>query len=83
MQKVGGCLYNYAAALHAPTFPLHHFVFLLSLTLPQSRSKEMAPKRGGGNTKKEAAGTSHDKEWVLSLLGETELNEMVVAGILP
>ena len=43
----------------------------------------MASKRGGGNTKKAATGVSHDKEWVLSLMGETELNEMVEAGILP
>ena len=32
--------------------------------------------------KKAAAKTSHDKEWVPSLMGETELNEMVEAGIL-
>ena len=43
----------------------------------------MAPKRGSGNTKKAAAGASHDKEWVLSLMGETELNRMVEAGVLP
>jgi len=43
----------------------------------------MAPKRGSGNTKKVADGASHDKEWVLSLMGEMELNEMVEAGILP
>ena len=43
----------------------------------------MAPKRGGGNPKKVAAGASHDKEWVSSLMGEMELNEMVEAGILP
>ena len=43
----------------------------------------MAPKRGGGNAKKVAAGSSHDKEWVPSLMGETKLNEMVEAGILP
>ena len=41
------------------------------------------PKRGGGNAKKAAAGTSRDKEWVLSLMGEMELNEMVEAGVLP
>ena len=43
----------------------------------------MAPKRGSGNTKKAAAGASRDKEWVPSLMGETELNGMVEAGILP
>ena len=43
----------------------------------------MAPKRGGGNAKKVAAGASHDKEWVPSLMGETELNEMVEASVLP
>jgi len=43
----------------------------------------MAPKRGGGNPKKAAVGASHDNEWVPSLMGEMELNEMVEAGILP
>ena len=43
----------------------------------------MAPKRGGGNPKKVATGASHDKECVPSLMGETELNEMVEAGVLP
>ena len=43
----------------------------------------MAQKRGGGNPKKVATGMSRDKEWVPSLMGETELNEMVAAGILP
>ena len=43
----------------------------------------MAPKRGGGNPKKAAAGASRDKEWVPSLMGEVELNGMVEAGILP
>jgi len=43
----------------------------------------MAPKRGGGNPKKVAVGVSHDKEWVPSLMGETEVNKMVEAGILP
>ena len=44
----------------------------------------MAPKRGVGNQKKAAVGTSHDQEWVPSLMGEAELNEMVVAAsILP
>ena len=38
--------------------------------------------RGGGNAKKAAAGTSHDTEWVPSLLGEMKLNEMVEAGVL-
>ena len=42
----------------------------------------MAPKRGGGNTKKAATKVSHDKEWVPSLMGATELNEMVEAGVL-
>ena len=41
------------------------------------------PKRGGGNTKKAATRVSHDKEWVPSLMGETELNEMVEVGVLP
>ena len=43
----------------------------------------MAPKKGGGNPKKAAAGASHEEEWVPSLMGETKLNEMVEAGILP
>ena len=43
----------------------------------------MAPKRGGGNAKKASTRASHDKEWVPSLMGETKLNEMVEAGILP
>ena len=43
----------------------------------------MAPKRGSGNAKKAATGASHDKEWVPSLMGEMELNEMVEAGVLP
>ena len=43
----------------------------------------MAPKRGGGNVKKAAIGASRDKEWVTSLMGKTELNKMVEAGILP
>ena len=33
--------------------------------------------------KKAATGASHDKEWVLSFIGEMELNEMVEAGVLP
>jgi len=43
----------------------------------------MVLKKGGGNTKKAAAGTSRDKEWVPSLMGETELNELVAVGVLP
>ena len=43
----------------------------------------MAPKREVGNLKKAAAEASHDNEWVLSLLGETEINGMVEVGILP
>ena len=43
----------------------------------------MAPKRGGGNPKKATTRASHDKEWVPSLMGETEFNEMVEAGVLP
>ena len=43
----------------------------------------MAPKLGGGNPKQVATRASHDKEWVPSLMGETELNEMVEAGVLP
>jgi len=42
----------------------------------------MVPKREGGNLKKAAAGMSRDKEWVPSLMGETELNRMVAAGVL-
>ena len=38
---------------------------------------------GGGNPKKAAVETSRDKEWVPSLMGETELNKMVEAGVLP
>ena len=33
--------------------------------------------------KKAVVGASRDKEWVSSLMGETELNEMVEAGVLP
>ena len=33
--------------------------------------------------KKAATRASHDKEWVPSLMGETELNEMVEVGVLP
>ena len=43
----------------------------------------MAPKRGGGNPNKLATEASRDKEWVPSLMGEKELNEMVEAGVLP
>ena len=43
----------------------------------------MAPKREGGNLKKATVGASHDKEWVSSLMGETELNGMVETGVLP
>ena len=43
----------------------------------------MASKRGGGNPKKAAARASRDNEWVPSLMGETKLNEMVEAGVLP
>ena len=42
----------------------------------------MASKRGGGKPKKAAARPSRDKEWVPSFMGETELNEMVEAGVL-
>ena len=67
---------------------LHHFVFLLALALPHSHShalqiRGMAPKRGGGNAKKATSGVSHDKEWVPSLMGEMELDEMVEVGVLP
>ena len=34
------------------------------------------------NPKKAAAGSSHNKEWVPSLMGEAELNRMVDAGVL-
>ena len=43
----------------------------------------MAPKRRGDNAKKAATEASRDKEWVPSLMGETELNEMVEASVLP
>ena len=43
----------------------------------------MVPKRGARNPKKVTAGASHDNEWVLSLMGEMEINRMVEAGILP
>ena len=43
----------------------------------------MTPKRGSGNSKKVAVGTSQDKEWVPSLMGETKLNGMVEPGVLP
>ena len=43
----------------------------------------MAPKRGGGNPKKVATRVSCDNEWVPSLMGETELDDMVEVGILP
>ena len=43
----------------------------------------MVPKRGVGNPKKATAGASHDKECVLSHMGEAELNRMVEAGVLP
>ena len=43
----------------------------------------MASKRGSGNAKKAATGASRDKEWVPSLMGEMELNEMVEASVLP
>jgi len=42
----------------------------------------MAPKRGTSNPKKAFAGTSHDNEWGLSLMGEAEINRMVDAGVL-
>ena len=41
------------------------------------------PKRGVGNPKKAAVGTSRDQEWVPSLIGEAELDEMVAVGVLP
>ena len=43
----------------------------------------MAPKSGVGNPKKVIARASRDNEWVPSLMGKTELNEMVEAGVLP
>ena len=42
----------------------------------------MAPKKGGGSPKKVAAGISHDKEWVASIMGETAMNFLVEAGVL-
>lgn len=42
----------------------------------------MAPKKGGGSLKKAATGTSHDKEWVASIMGETAMNFLVEAGVL-
>jgi len=43
----------------------------------------MAPKRGVGNPEKTAARASRDNEWVLSLMGEVEINRMVEVGIPP
>ena len=43
----------------------------------------MAPKRGGGNAKKADIEVGRNKEWVHTLMGEMELNEMVEAGVLP
>ena len=43
----------------------------------------MAPKSGVGNPKKVIARASRDNEWVPSLMGKTELNEMVEASSLP
>ena len=42
----------------------------------------MAPKKGSGNPKKAPVGASRDNEWVPSLMGEAEINEMVEAGVL-
>ena len=42
----------------------------------------MAPKRGVVNPKKAAIGSSRDKEWVSSFMGEVEINGMVEADIL-
>ena len=42
----------------------------------------MVLKRGVGNPKKVAARASDGNEWVSSLMGEAEINEMVDAGIL-
>ena len=42
----------------------------------------MAPKRGVGNLKKAATVASRDNEWVLSLMGDAEINRMVEAGVL-
>ena len=40
----------------------------------------MAPKKGAGNPKMASVGVSCDEEWVPSLMGEAELNRLVVAG---
>ena len=42
----------------------------------------MAPKRGVGNPKKAAVEASHGNEWVSSLMGEAEINRMVVTSVL-
>ena len=42
----------------------------------------MAPKRGARNPKKAIARASRDNEWVLSNMGEAEINRMVEAGVL-
>ena len=42
----------------------------------------MAPKKGAVKPKKAAARANRDEEWVLSKMGEAELNGMVAAGVL-
>ena len=41
----------------------------------------MNPKKA--SPKKAGAGASHDEEWVLSRMGEAELEKLVEAGVLP
>ena len=43
----------------------------------------MASKKGAVKPKKAAARANRDEEWVLSKMGEAELNRMVAAGVLP
>ena len=42
----------------------------------------MVPKMGARNPKKAAVGSSRDNEWVLSNMGEAEINRMVEVGVL-
>jgi len=42
----------------------------------------MPPKKGSGNPKKAAAGANRYNEWVLSVMGEVEINRMVEEGVL-
>ena len=42
----------------------------------------MASKKGAVKPKKAAARANRDEEWVLSKMGEAELNRMVAVGVL-